>query len=203
MTDIRKNDVYQRDERKDTDVCNGDGWCDVYQQTDRNEYRRRRGTEWCTCSASMCILPCPNVLLCGTQAPKWFFDCHSGRCVYCNMFIGVDLTFVTGTGDACPVCMEPTVDTLIEWPTCPGKHAFCIPCTHKMHFSTPYTAPEKVSIEAERTAQESDEENAKDEAEAADDDDDDDEDDEEKWSNTKDCPLCRHVNILHWKKRKV
>jgi hypothetical protein len=71
-----------------------------------------------------------------------------------------------------------------------------------MHFSRPYTAPEKVSIEAERTAQESDEENAKDEAEAEATDTEDNED-QEKWNPTKNCPLCRHVNILHWKKRKL
>jgi Zn ribbon nucleic-acid-binding protein len=125
------------------------------------------------------------------------------------MLIGINLTFVTGTENACPVCMEPAIDTLVEWPTCPARHAFCIPCTHRMHFRRSYATPGNTRIDTERTAQESDEENAKDEAEWTseavyddedDDDEDDDEDDGEEWNNTKDCPLCRHVNILHWKK---
>jgi hypothetical protein len=179
-------------------ICNQDGYCDVYEQTEYGN-RRRRNTQWCSCTASMCIISCPNFLVCGRRDPKWVHDCHSGRCVNCNILLGKNLTFLTGTMTECIICMNPSPETLVEWPTC--QHAYCIECTQKMHFGTRTGVEfckkgQRQKVEPERTEEESADEadyweEVRKKEEAEEDEEEDEEEEEEGDTMTNGCPLCR------------
>lgn len=75
-------------------------------------------------------MPCSNVLLCG------YTECLAGLpsfeargvCLNCDVSFGKALTF--GVAE-CAVCLEDA-KTVVEYPGCPHKHAFCVGCFTEM-----------------------------------------------------------------------
>ncbi len=124
-------------------ICEGDGQC---LERRGDTYVRRR--DW-ICVKECVTQQCPNVVVCGKRAPKWYFDKRHGLCQQCLDQFGFRLHTRTvdrlggdekdekdekdGKDDEkCPVCYE-AVDTLVEFPT-DCNHWFCGQCVANLIF---------------------------------------------------------------------
>ena len=153
-------------------TCKGDGFCNVYEEDDEGKPQRAEGTEWCSCTKEMCIVSCPNEFLCGaSEIPLWYKNIHRGTCMNCAVMFGMSLTTISSNGLECSVCLEEH-KTLVEWPGCPGKHTFCVPCTTRMHYGHQQEDEGVQSGWGEV---------------------------EESTGRFHVCPKCRHLHVPQWK----
>jgi hypothetical protein len=116
-------------------VCSGNGTC-LTQTMDCNTYGKDPDF---TCEHDCQPLPCPNVAVCGKEAPLWYFQCHRGRCWDCKDMFGKNLTFLEEPQE-CPVCFD--VKPSVVQPNC--AHSVCIDCFKRMRVDGPTRRPQPV-----------------------------------------------------------
>lgn len=89
----------------------------------------------CNCT----VVPCPNHFLCGNSRPRIILDSHGGRCLDCNMRIGMNLVLDLSESE-CPVCMEMDIQVCI--PGC--THKLCIDCFRRVYYSDVSNSPDNI-----------------------------------------------------------
>lgn len=84
---------------------------------------------------------CPNFEICKKWAPPWYFECHRGRCYYCNMSYRKDLEFLDPVDpeERCPVCLEAGRRSVRHPAEC--GHAVCVQCFKEMWWPEGPTYP--------------------------------------------------------------
>lgn len=100
--------------------CTGIGEC--LTQSSENDYE-----EIYECIHNCIPLKCPNYLLCNTQAPQWYFYCHSNLCMNCNMMFAKCLNFKKSE---CLICLEEKL--CVSQPKC--QHYTCIDCFKRSYY---------------------------------------------------------------------
>lgn len=77
---------------------------------------------------------CPNFEVCGKKHPPDLMQCWGNKCLECDMFLRVDLTFVDGPTD-CPVCLE---DDCARGVVFPGgcTHVLCVSCFRELAYAS-------------------------------------------------------------------
>jgi hypothetical protein len=69
--------------------------------------------------------------------PKWYMDCHGGRCYNCNLLIAHNMEIlIKSSAWECPVCLVAKGRSC-AFPNCPSKHEFCVECTKGLIFGVP------------------------------------------------------------------
>jgi hypothetical protein len=63
-----------------SNICNGKGEC-LIQTNYENKYEKNN----LVCNHNCQPKKCSNYILCNTMAPEWYFGCHSGMCMNCDM----------------------------------------------------------------------------------------------------------------------
>jgi hypothetical protein len=61
-----------------SNICNGKGEC-LIQTNYENKYEKNQNL---VCNHNCQPKKCP---LCNKKAPEWYFECHAGVCMNCNM----------------------------------------------------------------------------------------------------------------------
>jgi hypothetical protein len=81
------------------------------------------------------LVPCTNWRFCHNRLPMG--AANRGRCLYCDVSLGRDLTFRATAGE-CSICLHASADR-VEFPGCPAKHTFCVLCVKTAMFGS-YTS---------------------------------------------------------------
>ena len=137
------------------------------------------------CNQNCNPVRCNNFEVCNNVEPKWVLDCHSGRCMSCDVTFYKNL-LIESINDQCPICLEDQ-ERMVTMPGC--THKFCIFCFRKIwDINISNTDSEILINEADDIYESSEEDNINENNE----------DDDEIWNNDllidncPKCPMCRH-----------
>jgi hypothetical protein len=109
-------------------TCSGFGEC-LAQTDEPDVYSKHTDV---SCEYGCEPLQCSNFAICGAREPKWYLNCHDGRCLHCNMLICKNLTFKE-LPEECPICTE--VSKCVVLPNC--THTLCITCFRRCYVNGP------------------------------------------------------------------
>ena len=120
-----------------TKNCSGKGEClnQCGHTSDCNEPYHKRDDM--TCEFNCQPMKCPNYLVCGDVAPKWYYACHWGTCWDCKNRFGKQRV-LEFSEDECPVCLE--TKTCVNMLNC--SHKQCIDCFKRCQYGEKKLRPE-------------------------------------------------------------
>ncbi len=78
------------------------------------------------CECLICIKTekCPNYLFCKNKMHQELLDCHDGRCMECDCYLGKSYNFISET-DECVICYNQK-HVFVKMPSC--CHKICTDC---------------------------------------------------------------------------